>query len=50
MDIDNEISKCDKKLDLAQMNLQKILKIVSQPDYQETLPENVRATNDEKVC
>ncbi|KAF7371107.1 Valyl-tRNA synthetase [Mycena sanguinolenta] len=48
VDLDVEIGKCDKKLDLARLNLQKIVKLESQPDYEETVPENVRLTNSEK--
>ena len=50
VDLDLEISKCEKKLDLARLNLQKIVKVESQPDYTETVPENVRAANNDKVC
>ncbi len=49
MDLDNEISKCEKKLNVARMNLQKITKHESQPDYAETIPEAVRQSNDEKA-
>ncbi|PPQ90494.1 hypothetical protein CVT25_014777 [Psilocybe cyanescens] len=48
VDLDNEISKCDKKLDLAKMNLQKVVKLESQPEYEETVPANVRAANADK--
>ena len=50
MDLEKEIAKCDKKLDLARLNLQKIMKVISQPDYESTVPENVRMANEEKVC
>lgn len=50
VDLDVEISKCEKKLDLARLNLNKITKIEAQPDYQETIPANVRLSNEEKVC
>ena len=50
MDLEKEIAKCDKKLDLARLNLQKIMKVISQPDYESTVPENVRMVNEEKVC
>ena len=50
MDLEKEISKCDKKLDLARLNLQKIVKIESQPEYEETVSANVRTANDDKVC
>jgi valyl-tRNA synthetase len=49
VDLDNEIAKCDKKLDFARLNLQKIVKLESQPEYAETVPENVRAANTDKV-
>jgi valyl-tRNA synthetase len=48
VDLDAEIAKCDKKLDLSRMNLGKILKVESQPDYQTTVPETVRSGNEEK--
>ncbi|CAA7269360.1 unnamed protein product [Cyclocybe aegerita] len=48
VDLDNEISKCDKKLDLARLNLGKILKIESQAEYSETVPANVRQANEDK--
>lgn len=47
--MDIEIAKCDKKLDLARLNLQKVIKVESQADYAETVPENVRLANEEKV-
>jgi valyl-tRNA synthetase len=50
VDLDLEIAKCDKKLGLAQLNLDKIAKIESQPNYEETIPANVRLTNEDKVC
>jgi hypothetical protein len=50
IDIDAEIAKCDKKLTLARLNLEKIAKIISQPDYAETVPSIVQITNDEKVA
>lgn len=49
MDLRNEIAKCEKKLDLARLNLQKIIKTESQPEYEETVPFNVRTANDDKV-
>jgi valyl-tRNA synthetase len=48
VDLDAEIAKCDKKLTLARLNLEKIMKIVSQPDYAETVPSVVQISNDEK--
>lgn len=49
VDLDVEIAKCDKKLDLARLNLAKIVKMESQADYVETVPENVRLANEDKV-
>jgi len=48
VDLDKEIAKCDKKLDLARLNLAKIVKVESQADYRETVPENVRLANEDK--
>ena len=48
VDLDVEISKCDKKLDLAKLNLSKVVKVESQADYLNTVPENVRLANEEK--
>jgi valyl-tRNA synthetase len=50
VDLDAEIAKCDKKLTLAHLNLEQIMKIVSQPDYAETVPSVVQISNDEKVA
>ena len=50
VDLDLEIAKCDKKLGLAQLNLDKIIKIESQPNYEETIPAAVRLANEDKVC
>ncbi|KAF8888987.1 tRNA synthetases class I-domain-containing protein [Infundibulicybe gibba] len=48
VDLDIEIAKSEKKLDLARMNLQKIVKVESQADYETTVPANVRQANEEK--
>jgi len=48
IDFDLEIAKCEKKLTLARLNLEKTLKVESQPDYEETVPENVRLVNEDK--
>lgn len=50
MDLDVEIAKCDKKLGLAQLNLDKVKKVEAQPNYEETIPVDVRIANEEKVC
>lgn len=49
VDLDAEIAKCDKKLDLARINLDKLRKTEAQADYETTVPELVRVTNAEKV-
>lgn len=48
VDLDAEIAKCEKKLHLAQLNLEKILKVESQADYESTVPADVRLANEEK--
>ena len=50
IDIAAEIAKCENKLDLARLNLDKIRKIQSQAEYEETIPANVRLLNEDKVC
>ena len=49
IDLDAEIAKCEKKLQLARLNLDKVRKVEAQPDYVETVPENVRSINEDKV-
>jgi len=48
LDLDVEILKCEKKLGLAQINLDKIRKVASQPNYEDNIPANVRTSNEEK--
>ncbi|THV07564.1 hypothetical protein K435DRAFT_959639 [Dendrothele bispora CBS 962.96] len=48
VDLDVEIAKCEKKLDVARINLAKITKLESQEDYTSTVPENVRQANTER--
>ncbi|KAG8720843.1 hypothetical protein FRC08_017884 [Ceratobasidium sp. 394] len=50
VDLDAEVAKLDKKLGLAKMSADKIRKLQEQPDYEKNLPENVRATNAEKLA
>ena len=50
VDLDTEIAKIDKKLDLARLNIDKVRKLEAQPEYESTVPENVRLINEEKVC
>ena len=49
MNLEAEVAKCDKKIDLARLNLEKLYKVISQPDYQATVPEAVQLGNEEKV-
>ncbi|KAJ7498074.1 tRNA synthetases class I-domain-containing protein [Mycena galericulata] len=48
VDFDVEIAKCDKKLDVARLAVQKMIKAETQPDYEDTVPESVRLANSEK--
>jgi valyl-tRNA synthetase len=49
VDLEVEIAKCDKKLDISRTTLQKMIKVETQPDYEDTVPANVRLANSEKV-
>jgi valyl-tRNA synthetase len=49
IDLDAEIAKCEKKLQLARLNLDKVRKVEAQSDYVETVPENVRFLNEDRV-
>lgn len=49
MDLDAEILKCEKKLDVATLNADKLRKVEMQPEYETTVPETVRLANAEKV-
>jgi valyl-tRNA synthetase len=48
VDLDAEIAKCEKKLQLAQLNLDKVRKVEAQSDYVETVPANVRLMNEDR--
>ncbi|KAI0075022.1 hypothetical protein K474DRAFT_1664724 [Panus rudis PR-1116 ss-1] len=48
VDLDVEIAKADKKLDLARLNLDKIKKIQSQPNYEQNVPLETRQANEDK--
>ncbi|KAJ7490033.1 tRNA synthetases class I-domain-containing protein [Mycena galericulata] len=48
VDLNTEIAKYEKKLQMSRTNLEKITRIESQGDYQETVPANVRMTNEER--
>jgi valyl-tRNA synthetase len=49
VDLDLEISKCDKRLEIARQSLEKITRIERQADYEDTVPSNVRIANEDKV-
>ena len=49
VNLEAEVAKCDKKIDLVRLNLEKLYKVISQPDYQVTVPEAVQLSNEEKV-
>jgi len=48
VDLDAEMAKCEKKLQLAQLNLDKVRKVEAQSDYVETVPANVRLINEDR--
>ncbi|KAI9432156.1 hypothetical protein BJY52DRAFT_1231946 [Lactarius psammicola] len=48
VDLDAEVAKCEKKLQLARLNLDKVRKVEAQSDYVETIPENVRLMNEDR--
>ncbi|KZT67577.1 hypothetical protein DAEQUDRAFT_729015 [Daedalea quercina L-15889] len=48
VDLDNEIFKSQKKLDLARLNLDKARKVELHPDYDQSVPADVRIANEEK--
>lgn len=50
VDLDVEIAKCEKKLTLAQLNVDKVRKLIAQPGYEQNIPEDVKASNLENVC
>ena len=49
VDLDAEISKSEKKLDLALLNADKLQKLQAQAGYEQSIPDDVRASNAEKV-
>lgn len=49
VNLEAEVAKCDKKIDLVRLNLEKLYKVISQSDYQATVPEAVQLGNEEKV-
>lgn len=44
-----EIAKCEKKLDVVRLGLQKVVKLESHPEYQTTVSEEVKTFNEEKA-
>ncbi|KAG9026395.1 hypothetical protein FRB95_008882 [Tulasnella sp. JGI-2019a] len=49
VDLDDEITKIEKKLDLVRISADKLQKTMSQGNYEEVIPENVRLANTEKM-
>ncbi|KAH7886737.1 tRNA synthetases class I-domain-containing protein [Phlebopus sp. FC_14] len=43
-----EIAKCDKHIDLVQLNLQKLVNTMLHPDYQSSVPNVVQLANEDK--
>ncbi|KIK77445.1 hypothetical protein PAXRUDRAFT_834980 [Paxillus rubicundulus Ve08.2h10] len=48
VNLDAELGKCDKKIELARLNIEKLNRVILQPDYQATVPEAVKLSNEEK--
>ncbi|KAL5480308.1 VAS1 [Sanghuangporus weigelae] len=49
VDLDAEIAKIDKKLDVTNLAADKLRKQMAGPDYETAVPENVRVTNAERL-
>ncbi|KAG8886997.1 hypothetical protein FRB98_000680 [Tulasnella sp. 332] len=49
VDLDDEIRKIQKKLDLVRLSSEKLQKTMSQGNYEEVIPGNVRLANAEKM-
>lgn len=49
VDLDAEIAKCEKKLQVVALGLNKVRKAESVPNYETTVPPDVREMNEEKV-
>ncbi|KAG8925287.1 hypothetical protein FRC00_004142 [Tulasnella sp. 408] len=49
VDLDEEINKIAKKLDVVNLGIDKLQKTMGQSNYEEVIPENVRAANAEKL-
>jgi len=49
VNIDDEIVKISKKLEAVRLSADKLQKIIQQSNYDEVIPENVRAANSEKM-
>ncbi|KAF9220567.1 hypothetical protein BS17DRAFT_759161 [Gyrodon lividus] len=48
VNLEAELAKCDKKIEFARLNLEKLNKVISQPDYEATVPEAVQLSNEDK--
>ncbi|KAG9018677.1 hypothetical protein FRB90_010593 [Tulasnella sp. 427] len=49
VDLEEEINKIAKKLDVVKLSVDKLQKTMGQSNYEEVIPENVRAANSEKL-
>jgi hypothetical protein len=49
VDLDAEIAKCEKRLQLAQLNLDKFRKMEALAGYVKAVPANVRFINEDMV-
>jgi len=49
VNIDDELAKISKKLDAVKISVDKLQRTMQQSNYEEVIPENVRASNDEKM-
>lgn len=49
VDLEDEVAKIEKKLDAVKLSADKLQKTMSQGNYEEAIPENVRVANSEKV-
>jgi len=45
VDLDAEVAKCEKKLDLAKLSAEKMRKVMAQSGYEQNIPEDVRTNN-----
>jgi len=49
VDLEDEIAKIQRKLEAVSLSADKLQKTMSQGNYEEVIPENVRVANTEKM-